>query len=141
MANPAQLRKIHVMRRDARWREEEYREVLRKRFGVDSSKDLDNEQCTELIDLLAASGARDTTPRKKERRAPNPKGLLTPKQQRFIADLYRRLGWTTMAQMMGFNEHCCRKKLPQTHADGTKVILGLQAMLKGKAALDRGTEE
>ena len=67
MATQAQIKKIHVLKKERGLTDEQYRTFLRDRYGVESSKDLSNRQASDFIEFLlqlglSAAGSRLVPP-------------------------------------------------------------------------------
>jgi len=125
MANPAQIRKIRAMVSTLHLDDDDYRQMLRSVTGKESSKDLSNEEVTDVVTHLARAGAPDTTVRDEKRaRKPKAGGSRTDAQMSRIKRNYAILGWHSVAQQTAWNKHCCRQSWPQTTQHATKIIVG-----------------
>lgn len=133
MASGAQVRMLHVMRRDAgiedcgRRQDRtagccEYHDQLQA-IGVQSSSQLDNRGVDTLKRWLVARGARDTTQRHVDRWR-----LEIDRRYDRLHDLAALLGdhgsFSTQAQRWAFNERQCGLKWPQKLAHGNRIIVG-----------------
>lgn len=126
MISNAQKTLLHVAKTKLHLDDETYRDLLRAEAGVESSKDLDNAGLNRVLLRFKKLGFINTAHRPLRGRRTNAGALPTDEQMALIAKLYRDLEWPPGAQQMGFNKKCCRKSWPQTRADATKVILGLE---------------
>lgn len=80
--NKKKLAYIHIVKKELRLEEEEYRNILEKVAGVRSAKDLDEEGFAKLIRFLVKSGKYVLN-----------KDGLTIKQKYYIKSLARDLEW------------------------------------------------
>lgn len=96
MATQAQIKKIHVLKREKNLTDEQYRTFLRDRYGVESSKDLSNRQASDFIEFLlqlglSAAGLRLVPPDPPRPPEPEPDDLLDDPEwttlQRILAKL------------------------------------------------------
>jgi phage gp16-like protein len=125
MISNAQKGLLHVAVAQLQLDDDTYRALLKAEAGVTSSKDLDNAGLNRVLNRLGKLGFKNTA-HKPRRRKPNAGALRTPEQLDLIAKLYRDLDWRSEAQQMGFNKKCCGHSWPQTRAEATKVIVGLE---------------
>jgi phage gp16-like protein len=132
MITNAQKTLLHVAKSTLHLNDETYRALLKAEAGVTSSNDLDNAGLDRVLKRFGKLGFNNTAHKPRRRRSPTPGALRSEQQLELIAKLYRDLGWETDAQQMAFNKKCCHKSWPQTTADATKVILGLERMREWK---------
>lgn len=129
--NQRQRALLHVARRQLGLDEENYRSILRQAAGVESSRDLDPAGFDRVMEVLARMGfsPRRRYPSGRARGAPDPDALVTPAQQKRMADLYTELGWTILERQRGFNRRVVHKPWPQTRGEANKIIEALKAMI------------
>jgi hypothetical protein len=134
MISNAQKKLLHVARRNAGIKEDDYRALLKAEAGVSSSNDLDNTGLDRVLKRFEKLGFNNTAHKAKTRNH-QPQATITEDQQQLIRELYAQLGWHEMSRQRGFNKRCCKKSFPQTRSDAIKVTEGLKKMLereKGK---------
>lgn len=132
---PSQIRAIHVALPRRGLDDDEYRGLLRDRYGVDTCKALTRRQASELLVTLGRAlpqppgGQRK--PRRRQPRAKTPSNvrrMITPAQRELIETLAREIDW----REPGGYRRWLRKSLSldrvSTAAQAAQVIEGLKAM-------------
>lgn len=96
MDRKAMLAKIHIGRKAMGWDEDAYRDVLHGRYGADSAARLNERQLVDMCAYLADQGVSFKPASKAKEKARwyhIPTGTPHYKQKRYIAALWRSLGW------------------------------------------------
>ena len=134
---PAQIRAIHVALPRRGIDDDEYRDLLRDRFGVDTCKKLNHRQASEL--LLALGRALPQPPgetRKPRRRQPAPRAkaganvrqMITPGQRQLIETLAGEIAWREPDGYQRWLGKFMSLERVATAAQAARVIEGLKAM-------------
>ena len=140
---PAQVRAIHVALPRRGIDDDEYRGLLRDRFGVDTCKKLNRRQASEL--LLALGRALPQPPggkRKPRRRQPAPhataganvRQMVTPGQRRLIETLAGEIAWREADGYRRWLGKFMSLERVATAAQAARVIEGLKAMRRRQDA-------
>lgn len=89
--NPDQLKKIHTLRRQIGMDEEQYRDMLKDNFSVESSKDLTLLQARDLLDRLdrILNGGQLKAPFKKWENYDGRAGMATAAQLRMVEAMWK----------------------------------------------------
>lgn len=157
---PQQIKLIQIGRRDLGLDEVTYREILRERFGVDSSKLLTMSQATELVNAFMSGGFKPTpkpfppakpkppqaattpsgaAPKPPVRRAAKPPAIttgekvvamVTPAQRAYIEDLRAEIPWRVENGYQRWLEHNMGLTRVATRTEASRVIEGLKGMRK-----------
>ncbi|ADK84970.1 conserved hypothetical protein [Desulfarculus baarsii DSM 2075] len=96
MDRNAMLAKIHIGRKTMGWDEDAYRDVLRGRYGVDSAAKLKPADLADMCAYLAGQGVSFKPAAKAKEKArwyAIPDRTPHCQQKRYIAALWRALGW------------------------------------------------
>ena len=111
---------IHIIKRELRLSDQEYRAILAKAAGVESAKDLDDQRFQRLMHYFVRSRYYTV----------NPRGL-TIKQQLFIGHLQRELGWSP-GHLSNFLKKYYRQLAVEklSKAEAIKVIEALKNIKK-----------
>ena len=134
---PAQIRAIHVALSRNGIDDDEYRERLRRGWGVASSKELSRKQASGLLRSLGVPlknppGTRP--PRPKPERPPtlpdNVLRLATPEQRRLITELAMEIDWREEDGFERWLRHNLRIEAVRSAADAVLVIEGLKNMAR-----------
>jgi len=98
-ASEAQIRKIHATLKDSGMSEDAYRKLLNKTFGVKSSKELDIEQASKLIEMLIDTPTAKAKPGKDQETTP-PTGGKTEEVLQYVADQMKFKNTATARQWL-----------------------------------------
>ena len=135
-----QVKLIHVMLTRQGIADEDYREMLESKYGVDTCKKLTRKQANELLTRLGAGkkpkpakppkpkAAKPAPPR---RRDSNVTTLATPAQHQLIHDLIHEVKWRMQppaAAYAAWLQHNQSMDKVRTTAEAAKVIRGLKAL-------------
>ena len=138
---PAQIRAIHVALSRNGIDDDEYRERLRRGWGVASSKELSRKQASGLLRSLGVPlknppGTRP--PRPKPERPPtlpdNVLRLATPEQRRLITELAMEIDWREEDGFERWLRHNLSIDNVRSAADAVLVIEGLKGMARRQRA-------
>ena len=127
---------IHVAKNKLSLSDDEYRDILLRVAGVNSSLDLDFEVFEAVMDYFNRMGfesisKKESNNKRRKQSAKNLEGdTITPAQQEYIKDLYNKLGWHKSKRRTGFNRRQIGKPWAQTKKEATQVIEGLKNMLQ-----------
>lgn len=124
----AQIRTLHVARKQLGLDEDTYRDALQAHAGVRSSRQLDHDGFAAVLAHFESCGFRLEAPRFQARDA-DTGNAVTPAQQRYMAGLYRQLGLTERTRQQGFARRQIGKAWPQTQAEASRMIEALKAMV------------
>ncbi|MEI8138543.1 MAG: phage protein GemA/Gp16 family protein [bacterium] len=110
---------IHIVKEELNLSEDEYRAILRREAGVDSSKNLTDDSFRKLMRFLVRSRHYTT----------NPNGL-TLRQKLYIRHLQQALGWHD-DHLSNFlhKYHHCTNLTDLSRAAASKTILAMEHML------------
>ena len=132
-----QIKLIHVMLTRQGISDEDYREMLESKYGVDTCKKLTRKQANELLTRLGAgqkpkpAQAAKPKPAKPRRRDSNVVALATPAQHQLIHDLIHEIKWRMQppaAAYAAWLQHNQSLAKVRTTAEAAKVIRGLKAL-------------
>jgi hypothetical protein len=117
------LARVHILKKELGLADSEYRDLLRRVGGVDTSKDLDAFGYQNVIQRMEA-----------ERRRREEANRLTEKQLRYIHRLERQLGWGD-EHLENFLSRYYHKRTDQlTRTEGSHAIESLKHVLKHRRA-------
>lgn len=140
------LAKIHIAKKELGLDEETYREVLSSEFGVQSSKDLNNEKALKLIRIFKEKGWQPKSKPKKYDGEKDDIYSATPATKRMIEamwhDLYRGNDETKHLRQFLFNHFKVSDIRFLDKAKAYDVIEALKAMKgrRGQGAGDSYTQ-
>ena len=132
-----QIKLIHVMLTRQGISDEDYREMLEERYGVDTCKKLTRKQANELLTRLGAgqkpkpAKLAKPKPAQPRPRDPNVVALATPAQHQLIHDLIHEIKWRMQppaAAYAAWLQHNQSLDKVRTTAEAAKVIRGLKAL-------------
>lgn len=137
--SPAQIRAIHVGKREAGMDNDTYRELLGS-YGVASSRELTMALASEVIERLAsATGYTQYRATPKPRPAKTSSGnlicLATPAQRAYIEKLKAQVAWREQDGFERFLKSRMRIEQVGTKKEASRVIEGLKGLLEHGHAL------
>ena len=136
---------VHIAKEDLHLDEESYRQILKGVAGVESSTQLTVEGFEKVMRRFEEMGFKGLLPSPQH---PVPKGRLIPpgspqglegittSQQDFIHYLLETLAWD-QGHYHAFCQRIIKKLDPATKREGQKIIIGLMAILRKRAILER----
>jgi len=136
---------VHIAKENLHLDEETYRQILKGVAGVESATQLTEEGFEKVMRRFQEMGFKGLLP---DPYQPVPKGRLIPpdsphgqetitqSQLRFISYLLDRLSWDE-GHYRAFCLRIIKKPDPLTKRDGQKLIIGLMAILRQRAARQR----
>lgn len=127
--------------------EADYRDILRERYGVDSSTKLTARQAGSFIDHLQEAGF-SLTPKKKASKRPalprraqgNVIGLVSKEELEKIDALRGLIRWRVADGFHGWMKKFFRIDSVRTSAQAEKVIEGLKKMFENQMKADYGDD-
>ena len=135
----AQVRAIHVALSRRGIDDDTYREMLRKRFDVDTCKALTRRQASGLLAALGQGlprppGSREPRPRPPRRAtAPNVHRMASPAQRRLIDRLASEIAWRTTDGYRHWLRDNQGLERVSTSEQAVRVIEGLKAIQRRRA--------
>ena len=132
----AQVRAIHVALSRNKIDDAEYRERLRRGWGVASCTELSRKQASGLLRSLGVAlknppGERPRPPNPRPARLPdNVLRLATPEQRRLITELAMEIVWREEDGFERWLQHNLRIDAVRSAADAVLVIEGLKNMAR-----------
>lgn len=132
MINNKKKALLHVAKAQLGLDDDIYRDILEQETGVRSSTKLNNKTFSKVMLRFETLGfkSRRYKPPSRKSRENKPDEIVTPGMQKFIEDLYNKLGWQDSKRRIGFNRRQIKKPWPQSRAEANKVIEGLKAMIR-----------
>jgi len=118
---------------------DELREIAYDISGIASISRLSMGDASKLIERLVGKG--NSKPKQKIRRKRRPQAknvvyLVSKAQRGYILHLLGELKWN-VERFQGFCKHQIKKEYPVTSDEASKVITGLEKMIKGDYGRDR----
>ena len=132
----AQIKAIHVAVARRGIDEEDYRDMLREGWGVDTCKALTRRQGSEFLRHLGAKlrnppGSRRPRPRPAASRQTLPDGVIrlaSPAQRQLIGELAREIAWREPDGYAGWLKKNQGLERVATTSQAARVIEGLKAL-------------
>ncbi len=136
----AQIRAIHVALPRRGLGDDDYRDLLRERYGVDTCKALTRRQASDLLAALGRALPRPPGARRPRERQPSPRTapaavrMITPAQRRLIGELAGEVAWRKPGGYQAWLRRTMSLERVSTAADASRVIEGLKAMRRRQPA-------
>lgn len=127
---PAQIRAIHVALHRRGIEDDDYRQILRDGWNVDTCKRLTRRQASELLRRLGAPRKERRTPGRRRRPAlpDNVTPLATAAQRRLIDDLAAEIEWREPGGYARWLKGNMGLKRVSTSEQAAHVIEGLKGL-------------